>query len=140
MVRKKLVSVVSLLIVAVSSMIIGVFITEDAYAVDGDPQSIYATEDTTLVYGSSGNFLDEMDHYINTGEINSYLAKPHLIISYSAIQNIEITGVVNDGIYNTNVTPQFNIGTAYLNGNPFTSGTQVTAEGSYTLRVTAGSQ
>ncbi|WP_149466396.1 S-layer homology domain-containing protein [Paenibacillus antarcticus] len=274
--RKKLVSVVSLLIVAVSS-IIGVFNTEDAFAADGDQQSIYATEDTTLVYESSGNFLDEdgegvlsvgymdfynkteaqillnftlptipsgyeiesaslyfpvtdantqsivpfslkvststnhswvaglvnsatvpeptigstqsipvpnnvnidkpilgpiditryiieeslkttpkatlilsafsyadavasnitnMDHYINTGEINSHLAKPHLIITYSEIQNIEITGVENGVSYKSNVTPKFNIGTATLNGAAFLSGLPVSAEGSYTLIVT----
>ncbi|WP_340398387.1 S-layer homology domain-containing protein [Paenibacillus sp. FSL H8-0079] len=65
---------------------------------------------------------------------------PYLIITYSEIVNIEITGVEDGGLYNTNVTPQFNTGSATLNGSPITSGTQVTAEGSYTLTVTAGSQ
>ncbi|MGE6575097.1 hypothetical protein ACQKFM_09265 [Paenibacillus xylanexedens] len=62
--------------------------------------------------------------------------------TYSMITSsvdIEITGVDDGRLYNTNVTPQFNIGTATLNGSPFTSGTQINAEGSYTLTVTAGS-
>ncbi|WP_196426699.1 S-layer homology domain-containing protein [Lysinibacillus cavernae] len=82
------------------------------------------------------------DHYIQMTENHAYDGSlgPYLIITYSKIANIEITGVVDGGLYNTNVTPQFNVGTATLNGNPFTSGTQVTAEGSYTLNVTAGSQ
>ncbi|MGF7050179.1 hypothetical protein J2T13_004704 [Paenibacillus sp. DS2015] len=254
--RKKLVSVVSLLIVVVSSLIIGFFYIEDAFAADGDSQTIYATEDTTLVYESSGHFLDEdgegvlsvgyrayynnteaqsllkftlptipagyeiesaslyfpvttadiqsivpfslkvststnhswvagfvnsntvpkptigstqsipvsnnapilgpiditsyiieeslkttpkatlilsafsyadavasnitnMNHYINSGEFNGYMDKPQLIITYSEMKNIEITGVENDGIYKTNVIPQFNIGTATLNESLF---------------------
>ncbi|NUU56194.1 S-layer homology domain-containing protein [Paenibacillus taichungensis] len=68
------------------------------------------------------------EHYIQTTDI-----------TYSEIEDIEITGVVNDGIYNTNVTPQFNIGTATLNGASFSSGTTITVEGSYTLVVTDGS-
>lgn len=68
------------------------------------------------------------EHYIQTTDI-----------TYTEIEDIEITGVVNDGIYNTNVTPQFNIGTATLNGASFSSGTTITVEGSYTLVVTDGS-
>ncbi|UZN01354.1 hypothetical protein OL548_33795 (plasmid) [Lysinibacillus sp. MHQ-1] len=64
--------------------------------------------------------------------------RPYLIITYSEIVNIEITGIDDGGLYNTNVIPEFNMGTATLNGTSFTSGTPVTAEGSYTLTVTAG--
>lgn len=82
------------------------------------------------------------DHYIQMTENHAGDGRsgPYLIITYSEIVNIEITGVTDGGSYNTNVTPQFNVGTATLNGNPFTSGTTVTAEGSYTLVVTSGGQ
>src|SRR5690606_28230103 len=39
-------------------------------------------------------------------------------------------------VYNVVVTPSFDEGTATLNGEPFTSGTPVTADGEYTLVVT----
>ncbi|MFJ7407874.1 MULTISPECIES: S-layer homology domain-containing protein [unclassified Lysinibacillus] len=82
-----------------------------------------------------------MDHYIQMTESNmGGNLGPYLIITYSEIVDFQVTGVQDGGLYSTNVTPQFNIGTATLNGNPFTSGTQITAEGSYTLTVTAGSQ
>jgi len=47
-----------------------------------------------------------------------------------------ITGVEDGGVYNTPVTPEFNEGTATLNGEPFVSGTTVSDEGIYTLTVT----
>ncbi|MGG3470454.1 Ig-like domain-containing protein [Neobacillus pocheonensis] len=49
-----------------------------------------------------------------------------------------VSGIINGSAYNTDVTPTFNKGTATLNGQPFTSGTKVSAEGSYTLIVTDG--
>src|SRR5690606_36560455 len=48
----------------------------------------------------------------------------------------EITGVEDGASYNTDVTPAFNEGEGVLNGEPFTSGTPVTAAGAYTLVVT----
>ncbi|WP_286927203.1 MULTISPECIES: S-layer homology domain-containing protein [Lysinibacillus] len=47
-----------------------------------------------------------------------------------------ITGVTNNGLYNTNVTISFNEGTATLNGAVFTSGATVSTSGNYTLVVT----
>ncbi|WP_043931153.1 Ig-like domain-containing protein [Bacillus sp. EB01] len=47
-----------------------------------------------------------------------------------------ISGVATDGIYNEEVTPTFNEGTATLNGSAFTSGTTIKMDGSYTLVVT----
>lgn len=82
---------------------------------------------------------ESMKSNSNKSHINSGQS-PYLIIAYSEIVDITITGVTDGGAYNTNVTPQFNVGTATLNGNAFTSGTAVTAEGSYTLVVTSGSQ
>ncbi|MBW5470976.1 phage tail protein [Brevibacillus formosus] len=51
-----------------------------------------------------------------------------------------VTGVAQDGVYASDVTITFNEGTALLNGNPFTSGSVVTAEGSYELVVTDDAQ
>ncbi|WP_186327885.1 InlB B-repeat-containing protein [Paenibacillus xylanexedens] len=47
-----------------------------------------------------------------------------------------VNGVSDGGIYNQTVTPAFNSGTALLNDAVFTSGTEVTADGVYTLVVT----
>ncbi|WP_082560240.1 InlB B-repeat-containing protein [Paenibacillus sp. Root52] len=82
------------------------------------------------------------DHFIQMIENNAGggISGPYLIMTYSELVNIEITGVTDIGIYNTSVIPQFNVGTATLNGSPFTSGTTVSAEGSYTLVVTSGGQ
>ncbi|MCW3790370.1 InlB B-repeat-containing protein [Paenibacillus sp. LS1] len=82
------------------------------------------------------------DHFIQMTENHAHDGSlgPYLIITYSEIVDIKITGVEDGGLYNTNITPTLNTGTATLNGSPFTSGTTITAEGSYTLTVTAGSQ
>jgi urease beta subunit len=47
-----------------------------------------------------------------------------------------VTGVEHNQYYNTNRTITFNEGSATLNSVPFTSGTTVTAEGTYVLTVT----
>ncbi|ADY52959.1 Fibronectin type III domain protein [Pseudopedobacter saltans DSM 12145] len=47
-----------------------------------------------------------------------------------------VSGVTNSGLYNTDKTISFNEGTATLNGSTFTSGSVVSAEGTYTLVVT----
>ena len=47
-----------------------------------------------------------------------------------------VTGVANGGLYNSNRTITFGEGTATLNGSAFSSGTTVTADGTYTLVVT----
>ncbi|MEW4371877.1 InlB B-repeat-containing protein [Paenibacillus kandeliae] len=47
-----------------------------------------------------------------------------------------ITGVSDGGVYNQPVTPVISSGLATLNGQPFTSGTPITADGSYTLLAT----
>ena len=55
---------------------------------------------------------------------------------------VDITGVEDAGLYNTSVTPEITItgateSTVTLNGAPYTSGTPITEEGTYTLVVTA---
>lgn len=47
-----------------------------------------------------------------------------------------ITGVTNNGVYNTDVTISFNEGTATLNGAIFSSGTTVSTSENYTLVAT----
>ncbi|OMD49739.1 S-layer homology domain-containing protein [Paenibacillus odorifer] len=44
-----------------------------------------------------------------------------------------VSGITNDGLYNSNRTISFNEGYAMLNGSPFTSGTVVSVEGTYTF-------
>ncbi len=84
--------------------------------------------------------ITSLDHYIQTTETHmNGTERPYLIITYTEIDQIEITGVMDGGLYNTNVTPHFNRGTATLNGALFTSGTIVSNEGTYTLVVTNNS-
>ncbi|RXZ82083.1 hypothetical protein EBB07_12190 [Paenibacillaceae bacterium] len=47
-----------------------------------------------------------------------------------------ITNVVNNQVYNSKVNPLFDEGSGLLNGNPYTSGTDITQDGTYTLIVT----
>jgi len=47
----------------------------------------------------------------------------------------EVQGV-DTGVYNETVSPTFNEGTALLNGEGFTSGTAISADGTYVLEVT----
>jgi len=106
-----------------------------------DPRATFILSGMTAQEAAEAG-ITHADHFIQMTENHAHDGSlgPYLIITYSEIVNIEITGVVDGGLYNTNPTPTFNIGTATLNGSPFTSGTQITAEGSYTLTVTAGSQ
>ncbi|MGE7091802.1 S-layer homology domain-containing protein [Lysinibacillus sp. NPDC048646] len=47
-----------------------------------------------------------------------------------------ISNVVNNKVYNSTVTPLFNEGSGLLNGNPSSSSTTITQDGTYTLIVT----
>ncbi|WP_339165913.1 S-layer homology domain-containing protein [Paenibacillus sp. FSL R5-0341] len=106
-----------------------------------DPRATFILSGMTAQEAAEAG-ITHADHFIQMTENHAHGGSlgPYLIITYSEIANIEITGVADGGLYNTNVTPIFNTGTATLNGSPFTSGTRLTAEGSYTLTVTAGSQ
>lgn len=57
-------------------------------------------------------------------------------ILWQASDCILLSGVADGGVYNTDRTVTFNEGTATLNGAAFLSGTTVSAEGEYTLRIT----
>lgn len=168
MVRKRVVSIASLLVVIVYMVFIVIFnnqsvVSANAPRVTTEHPTLNPFDFTSYISGEftktnpratfilSGMTVEEAgnagvprggNHYIQMIEnhIGDGTLGPYLIITYSEIVNIEITGVEDGGLYNTNVTPQFNTGSATLNGSPIISGTQVTAEGSYTLTVTAGSQ
>ncbi|WP_145407642.1 InlB B-repeat-containing protein [Paenibacillus xylanexedens] len=106
-----------------------------------DPRATFILSGMTAQEAAQAG-IQYADHYIQMTENHTHngTSGPYLIITYSEIVNIEITGVVDGSLYNTNVAPTFNTGTATLNGNPFTSGTTISAEGSYSLTVTAGSR
>lgn len=72
------------------------------------------------------------DNYYGWGLINAQAL-------VTAAKSPIIIGVDNNGVYNTSKTITFNGVTAKLNGNAFTSGSKVSANGSYTLVVTNAS-
>ncbi|MEG0982239.1 Ig-like domain-containing protein, partial [Algoriella sp.] len=81
------------------------------------------------------------EHYVKTTETHlGGTERPYLVITYTEVTEIEITGVTNGSFYRNNVTPHFNVGTATLNGAPYINGTTVTNEGTYTLTVTNGNK
>ncbi|MEN1988923.1 InlB B-repeat-containing protein, partial [Paenibacillus hubeiensis] len=82
--------------------------------------------------GFSGN---DRFQYIGSGSIGDSNAAT-VTITVTATNKPVITGVNDQTTYNGPVTPTFDGGTALLNGSPFTSGTSITGEGSYTLAVT----
>ncbi|WP_052723567.1 tail fiber protein [Paenibacillus wulumuqiensis] len=104
---------------------------------------VNSTTHGTVMLSNSGAFryVPHTD-YVGTdsftyGASNSYgssLATVTITVNETAPP--VVSGVQNDGIYNTAVTPSFTSGTAVLNGQPYTSGTAITAEGTYTLNVT----
>ncbi|WP_458120880.1 tail fiber protein [Paenibacillus sp. Z6-24] len=67
---------------------------------------------------------------------DSGVAAATVTITVNETEPPVISGVQDQGVYNTAVMPAFTGGTAVLNGQPYTSGTAITAEGTYTLNVT----
>ena len=57
-------------------------------------------------------------------------------ITWQAVDCLLLSGVQDGGVYDHDVVPTFNEGTATLNGEPFMSGTTVSKEGKHTLCVT----
>ncbi|WP_176560260.1 S-layer homology domain-containing protein [Brevibacillus dissolubilis] len=84
--------------------------------------TIDAVEGTRTVY---------MELSDGAGNINAYTDSIVLDTTKPVV-----TGVTNGQVTNSNLTISFNEGTATLDGNPFNSGDQVTAEGTHTLIVT----
>jgi len=114
------------------------YVSEEIYK--SDPRATFIFSAFTAEQAEAAN-IKFYNHYIQTTETHmNGTTRPYLIITYTEMTNIEITGVTDGSFYRNNVTPHFNVGTATLNGAPFTLGTTITIEGSYTLTVTAGSQ
>ena len=105
-----------------------------------------------LSYGGSGNFWGRTTAPYFTAGTDSNRADVVDSYPYSALNgwldktppSISITGVEDGKCYGTAVTPLISITDANLttssitlNGSPFTSGTSISAEGNYTLNVTA---
>ncbi|MCZ4142809.1 hypothetical protein BZG17_34005, partial [Escherichia coli] len=98
----------------------------------------------TITFDSNGAFIytpnagfsgSDRFQYIGSGSIgDSNVAT--VTITVTATNKPVITGVNDQTTYNGPVTPTFDGGTALLNGSPFTSGTSITGDGSYTLAVT----
>lgn len=104
-------------------------------------QPLYGTVTDTgsrLIYTAPASYTGADQFTIRTYNANGFAR------GYSTIKvNVElsqppaITGVSNGGLYNQAVTPVISRGlSTMLNGQPFTSGTPITAEGSYTLLAT----
>ncbi|WP_055747487.1 Ig-like domain-containing protein [Brevibacillus choshinensis] len=74
-----------------------------------------------------------------TDSAGNTLVKPFTINVTKVYNPPVVTGVVDGGIYNHNVTVTFDSGTAtaVLNGSPFTSGSTLSGEGHYTLIATS---
>lgn len=90
-----------------------------------------------LIYTAPASYAGADQFTIRTYNANGFA------IGYSTIKvNVElsqppaITGVSDGGVYNHPVTPVISSGLATLNGQPFTSGTPITTDGSYTLLAT----
>ncbi|WP_299823594.1 Ig-like domain-containing protein [uncultured Pontibacter sp.] len=80
----------------------------------------------TTVSADGAYTLVVTDEAGNTTTVSFAIDKTHPIV----------TGVADNGKYNSDRTISFNEGTATLNGEAFASGTVVSAEGVYTLTVT----
>ncbi|MCR8657150.1 S-layer homology domain-containing protein [Paenibacillus endoradicis] len=105
-----------------------------------NPRATFILSAFTAEQAAAAN-ITFLDHYIQSTETHmGGTARPYLMITYTEMVNIEITGVTDGSFYRNNVTPHFNVGTATLNGAPFTLGTTITNEGTYTLTVTQGNQ
>ncbi|MFD0589728.1 hypothetical protein ACFQZE_17185, partial [Paenibacillus sp. GCM10027627] len=66
------------------------------------------------------------------GNLSSAISKSITVDTIAPV----ITNVVNNNVYNSTVNPMFTEGSGLLNGSPYTSGTNITQDGTYTLIVT----
>ncbi|WP_053361178.1 Ig-like domain-containing protein [Bacillus sp. FJAT-27251] len=113
-------------------------ITVDPYNTDLTNQDVVVTvttnegtlNKTTHNFEQNGEF-----EFVATDEAGNVTRK---MVKISNIDKTPptVSDVINGFAYNTNVAPTFNEGNATLNGDAFTSGTTVSAEGSHTLVVT----
>lgn len=105
-----------------------------------NPRATFIFSAFTAEQAEAANIL-YVEHFVQTTETHmNGTERPYLVITYTEMVEIEITGVADGSFYRNNVTPHFNVGTATLNGAPFSLGTTITNEGTYTLTVTQGNQ
>jgi gliding motility-associated-like protein len=93
---------------------------------------------TVTVGTGTGTGTLRLDLVQNSGLIPPVAGLPYTAGETYAIDKTApvVSGVTDNGIYNTDVTVSFDEGTATLNGAPFVSGAVVSAEGTHTLVVT----
>ncbi|SFI17485.1 DUF5050 domain-containing protein, partial [Parapedobacter indicus] len=120
-------------------------IDKTAPVVEGVEDGAYYNEDVTVTFDEGTATLNG-DAFTSGTEITD-AAEYALVVTDAAGNETTVnftidktapvvTGVEDGGYYNENVTPAFNEGTAMLNGDAFTSGTEITGEGGYKLTVT----
>ncbi len=59
-------------------------------------------------------------------------------ITFQANDRVILRGITDGKAYQNAVSPGFSEGTATLNGEPYTAGTEISAEGNYVLAITDG--
>lgn len=99
------------------------------------PQYGTVTQDSNgFIYQAPNGYFGNDSFTVRTYNDNGF-ANGYSTVQIKVEQPVPpvVTGVSDQSIYNRTVNPVFTSGTAILNGHPFTSGTAVTAEGSYTL-------
>lgn len=90
------------------------------------------TKDGIVIEMPMDNTVTATGHYVFT--VDDVLHDP---VSFN-FSIVTAAGIENGGVYNSDRFIEF-MGSATLNGNPFTSGTLVSAEGVYHLIITNGS-
>ena len=110
--------------------------------------TLSGTASQTVNDGSSGTQVTAVPnagyHFVNwsDGSTQNPRTDTNVISNKSVTANFALTlavsGVTDGKLYFDNVIPTFNTGAATLNGNAFTSGTAISADGHYVLAVTDG--
>gem|GEM_PF-2983221 len=89
------------------------------------------SEDTTVTANADGTYIVRLT--VTDNATNQ--AYDEFTLTWDTL-GPNVGGVADGNYYKVDVSPTFTEGTATLNGNPFTSGTAVSTEMSYTLVVT----
>ena len=95
--------------------------------------TVTVTKDGLVIAMPEGELFTQAGYYVIT--VDDVLYDP---VSFD-FSIVTAAGVENNGVYNSDRFIEF-MGTATLNGNPFSSGTLVSAEGIYTLIINNAGQ